>query len=204
MSKPVRRRQVERTTLSDRRLKAAAVGLIVERGIAGATLAAIGERAGYSRGLTTHRFGSKAGLLAYVHDTVATEWIARVKGAVGPRVGIEALECVIGALQSFIADVPDEIRAMYLLRYGSIDAGSEYRANVAKVHRAQRRDVQTWIERGQEDGSIGGRVKASLAAELFCAALDGLLYRWLVNPDIPVGRLHAQLKREVRLALSAS
>jgi AcrR family transcriptional regulator len=193
-----RRRQAERTRLSDRRLKAAAVGLIVERGVAGATLAAIGERAGYSRGLTTYRFGSKAGLLSYVHDTVATDWIARVKAAVGRRVGVAALLRVVDALHGFITDAPNDIRAMYLLRYGSIDVGTHYRTNVAKVHRAQHRDVQRWIEQGQDQCSIDRSVNSAQAAELFCATLDGLLYRWLVDPEVPIDRLHAQFKREVR------
>ena len=41
---------------------AAAVDLILEHGTDKTTLAAIGEKAGYSRGLATYRFGSKAGL----------------------------------------------------------------------------------------------------------------------------------------------
>lgn len=194
----IRRKQEDRTALSDRLLKDAAVYLLIERGIAGTTLAAIGERAGYSRGLVTHRFGSKAGLLAYVHDTVATEWIERVKAAVGGSVGTEALERVIDALHGFIVDEPNDIRAMYLLRYASIDPGSEFRGNVAKTHKAQQRDVQSWIEAGQSKGSIDAQVRPGLAAELFCAAMDGLLYRWLVDPSIPIDGLHEQLHREVR------
>jgi AcrR family transcriptional regulator len=201
MTIPVRRRQIDRTTLSDGRLKAAAVGLLVERGIAGTTLAAIGERAGYSRGLVTHRFGSKAGLLAYVHDTVAAEWIEHLKSIVGTSVGSEALERVVEALRGFVADFPNEIRAMCMLRFISIDASSEYRANVSKVHRAQQRDLQSWIERGQADGSVRRSVCAPLAAELFCSALDGVLYRWLVSPEIPIDELYQQLRREVRRTL---
>jgi AcrR family transcriptional regulator len=194
---PVRRTQEERTALSDRLLMAAAIGLLVERGLEGTTLAAIGERAGYSRGLVTHRFGTKAGLLAHVHDTVAASWIARVQKTVGKRVGAAALERVVDALCKFIVEAPDELRAMYLLRYASIDPGAEFRANVAKVHKAQQRDVQLWIEAGQASGVLRKNVDAALAAELFCAAADGLVYRWLVNPQLPVERLHRLLRREV-------
>lgn len=200
-SAPVRRRQEERTALSDRLLREAAITLLIERGIAGTTLAAIGERAGYSRGLVTHRFGSKAGLLAYVHDTVAAQWTAHVKDAVGESVGMEALRRVIEAVYGFLVEEPDAMRAMYLLRYASIDPSSEYRANVSKVHRAQKRDVQRWIEAGQSSDSINVGVQAALAAELFCASLDGLLYRWLVSPEIPVSKLHQQFAREVSLTL---
>jgi AcrR family transcriptional regulator len=195
--KKIRRTQEERTAISDRLMTQAAVALLIERGISGTTLAAIGQRAGYSRGLVTHRFGSKAGLLAHVHDTVAKHWIERVQMEVGPAVGVAALERVVRALYGFIAEAPDEIRAMYLLRYASIDPGSEYRANVAKVHLAQRRDAQRWIEAGQGIGEISARVDAGVAAELFCATADGLIYRWLVNPAIPIKALHDQLRLRI-------
>jgi hypothetical protein len=61
--------------------------------------------------------------------------------------------------------------------------------------------MQRWIEAGQSDGSIDANVQASVAAELFCASLDGLLYRWLVSPEIPVEKLHQQFAREVSLLL---
>src|SRR6266436_1372700 len=109
----VRRSQEERTARSDQLMTQAAIALLIERGVQGTTLAAIGEQAGYSRGLVTHRFGSKAGLLAHVHDTVARHWIERVQMEVGSRVGVAALERVVKALYGFIAEAPDEIRAMY-------------------------------------------------------------------------------------------
>jgi AcrR family transcriptional regulator len=203
MLAPARRTQEERTALSDQRMTAAAVALLIEKGIAGTTLAAIGERAGYSRGLVTHRFGSKARLLAHVHDTAVADWIARVQQVVGERTGIQALERVVDALYEFIAEEPDEIRAMYLLRYASIDPGAEFKANVAKAQKAQRRDAQRWIEAGIADGTLAAKLDAALTAELFCSAVDGLIYRWLVNPKAPIRELHELLKREVRRSLAS-
>src|SRR3546814_333805 len=136
-SVPACRTQEERTALSDQRMTDAAVALIVEHGIAAATLAAIGERAGYSRGLVTHRFGTKARLLAHLHDTFVADWIGRVQQAVGEHSGVEALSRVADALYGFIEEAPDEMRAMYLLRYASIDPGAQFRTNVAKAHRSE-------------------------------------------------------------------
>lgn len=203
MSEPatVRRSQEARTALSDQRMLDAAVSLIVDIGIAGMTLAAIGERAGYSRGLVTHRFGSKAGLLAYVHDTVVADWIRRVQRAVGDSSGLIALHRVVDALYGFIAESPDDVRAMYLLRYSSIDPSAEFRPNVAKALKAQRRDVQRWIEAGQKAGTVNKKLDAALIAELFCASLDGLIYRWLVDPRIAIRELHDLLKRQIAQTL---
>ncbi len=198
----VRRTQEERTALSDQRMLDAAIALIIESGLPGTTLAAIGERSGYSRGLVTHRFGSKARLLAYVHDVAVADWIDRVQQAVGDRCGGDALSRIVDALHAFLREEPDEIRAMYLLRYASIDPSAEFRTSVARAHKAQRRDVQRWIELGQQNGSVHANIDAALAAELFCASVDGLIYRWLVNPKLPVKGLHELLKREVVRVLS--
>lgn len=196
-----RRTQKERTALSEQRMFEAAVGLLVERGIKGTTLARIGERAGYSRGLVTHRFGSKAGLLAYVHDTVAEAWLEHVGETVGDATGVVALERVVDAVYTFIVDEPEELRAMYLLRYASIDPSADYRANVAKVNRAHVRELQSWVEQGQQAGEVDPSVDARLAAELFASLVDGLLYRWLVTPDMPVEAVHRLMRHEVGGAL---
>ena len=181
----------------------AAVSLLVERGIAGMTLSEIGKRSGYSRGLVTHHFGSKAGLLAHVHDSVAAEWLRRVQELVGESTGVEALQRVTDALLNFMIEEPNELRAMYLLRYASIDPSAEYRANVARVNRAHIRALAAWVEEGQGNGEIITDIDPRLAAELFASAIDGLLYRWLVSPDIPIAELQAILRRSVRQSLTA-
>ena len=190
--------------MSEQLMTEAAISLLVERGIAGTTLAGIGERSGYSRGLVTHRFGSKAGLLAHVHDSVAAEWLRRVSAVVGRATGVAALQRVTDALYKFILEEPRGLRAMYLLRYASIDPSAEYRANVAKVNAAHVKALTRWVAEGQQHGDITADVDPRLAAELFASAVDGLLYRWLVNPDIPVKELHALMRSHVARALRAA
>ena len=62
MTAPQTLTQAERTAISDRAMLDAAIELVLEHGTEKTTLAMIGEKAGYSRGLATYRFGSKAGL----------------------------------------------------------------------------------------------------------------------------------------------
>lgn len=61
-----RRTQQSRRAETERRLVEAAVGLLAEQGLRGLSLAKVGERAGYSRGIVNHHFGSKGLLLAAV------------------------------------------------------------------------------------------------------------------------------------------
>ena len=117
--------------------------------------------------------------------------------------GVEALQRVTDALLNFMIEEPNELRAMYLLRYASIDPSAEYRANVARVNRAHIRALAAWVEEGQGNGEIITDIDPRLAAELFASAIDGLLYRWLVSPDIPIAELQAILRRSVRQSLTA-
>jgi len=180
----------------------AAIGLIAERGLAGTTLAAIGESAGYSRGLATQRFGSKAGLLRHVLKRVSREWLRRLDLAVGHQVGVPALEAVLDTQLGFIREAPNDVRAMYLLWFQSIDPGAEYRPNVAEVHRQQRETVAAWLEEGQSRGVVRADADARAVAEYFCAAVAGMVFHWLVNPNFPVADAMQEMRAELALRLS--
>ena len=113
-----RRKQAERTALSDRKLTEAAIRLLVERGVQGTTLQAVGELAGYSRGLATHRFGSKGGLFANVLEVASRDWLKRMQKAVGTRTGVEALCAATDAVEKFMRERPDELTVAYITGNG--------------------------------------------------------------------------------------
>jgi len=84
-----RRTQRERREETERKVLTAATALIAERGSRALTLAAVGEAAGYSRGIVTHQFGSRENLLrAVVRDAQtfplpdaagsAADWLAEL------------------------------------------------------------------------------------------------------------------------------
>lgn len=201
---PPRRTQAERSALSDMRMTEAAIALIAERGVGGTTLAAIGERAGYSRGLATQRFGSKAGLLRHVLKHVSREWLRRLEQSVGGQVGQAALDATITTQLEFIREAPNDVRAMYLLWFQSIDPAAEYRPNVAEVHRQQRETVTAWLEQGRARGRVGAGVDARHVADHFCAAVSGIVFHWLVNPQFPVDAAFAEMRTALAARLSPS
>jgi AcrR family transcriptional regulator len=197
----VRRRQAIRSALSDRRLTEAAIELLVQSGVQGTTLQAVGERAGYSRALATHRYGSKAGLFGQVLKVATADWLERMHKAVGKRTGAEALCAATDATYQFIRERPNEVRAMYLLWFHSIDPGAVYRSNLANAHRAQRRDVAAWVKAGQEKGEVDRSVKRHRLAEQYTATMAGIAYQWLANADVPLGAMYRQLKADIRARL---
>ena len=84
--------QAERSALSDKAMLEAAMALVLEHGTDKTTLAMIGEKAGYSRGLATYRFGSKGGLYDALCKSISRHWLEYLKKGVGDKVGIATFE----------------------------------------------------------------------------------------------------------------
>ena len=116
--------QAKRRAISEQRMVDAAVELITELGISGTTLRAVGERAGYSRGLVTYQYGSKVGLMRAVTKTLAGFWLERLLSAVGQRSAVDGLCAAIDAHYHFIHEMPSQFRALSILAFASIDPGS--------------------------------------------------------------------------------
>ena len=104
------RTQAERTALSDRRMLDAAIELICTHGTHQTTLQALGEASGYSRGLVTYRFGSKAGLFEAVVKHVSQQWLETLNEAVGKKGGLQAVIATADAYYQFVLDAPMPIR----------------------------------------------------------------------------------------------
>src|SRR5437762_13352897 len=78
----------------------AASNLFAERGYHDSSVAAIGMRAGVSRGLVNHHFGSKENLLTAVIDAHIHEWEHEVVApAIAGKRGLGALKAIIFAHQ---------------------------------------------------------------------------------------------------------
>src|SRR5687768_176398 len=74
-----RRTQIERRADAERRMLDAANALVAEKGLPALTLAAVGTAAGYSRGLPTHHFKTRARLLSALTESIARSYISRVQ-----------------------------------------------------------------------------------------------------------------------------
>ena len=200
-----RRKQAERSALSDQRMLDAAVRLIVEKGTAGTTLKEVGELAGYSRGLASARFGNKGALCAFIVRAVGEEWLATLGAAVKDKVGLGAICAALDAHYVFVSDGAERIRAFYSLWFDSIGPDAALKQVIANVHERRQRDVEAWIRNGIDQGEIPATVPVTTIAQQFCAAVIGIVYQWLVRPDATdaIRQLHEGLKQQMTLALSA-
>lgn len=180
---PARRRmtQSERTAMSDERMFKAARELLVERGTHNTTLKEIGERAGYSRGLASNRFGSKEKLFSQMVQDFNRRWAEELASFVGDRRGLPAIMGAFSAVEHFLISNSDEMKSLYILWFESMTSHDEVRQMLASSHKTYRRDVQRWVRQGIEDGTIRPAIDPASYAVEFAALIFGLIYQWLVN-----------------------
>ena len=201
---PARRTQAERVEASDRALIGAAVRLIAERGYQRTTLAAIGDAAGYSRGLVTQRFGSKEGLLWAVLDRLLTTWSVRTAGPrVGDRVGIPALRATIDAYLHVVETAPESLRAYHALLREADGPVPAVRARIAELNRDERATIAGWLGAGQAAGAVRADIDPRATAVAFLAVLRGATTQWLLDPTTDIVAALTQYAATLDRALGA-
>ena len=196
--------QAERTALSDQRMLTAAVKLIVERGPEKTTLKALGDASGYSRGLVTYRFGSKAGLFEAVIKQVSERFAAEVERAVGDRKAIDAILVTAETYYRFVLKSPKDIRAMQILFHTAAGPGSSLTGIVSRVQAMQRAQVAAWVKEGQQAGIIKEDICADTFAVRFCAYTLGTTFFWMLDSrSIAWEKAHEDFKSNIRQQLAA-
>jgi AcrR family transcriptional regulator len=179
-----RRTQAERVEASDRALVDAAITLIAERGYDRTTLAAIGEAAGYSRGLVTQRFGSKEGLLWAVVRQLLGVWSAQaLRPRVGDRVGVDALRATLDVYLEAVSRRPQHIRAYYALLREADGPLPGVRDHIVQIHRDERDVIARWLADGQQLDLVRRDVDPRAEAVVFLGVLRGVTTQWLLDPD---------------------
>jgi AcrR family transcriptional regulator len=194
--------QSERSAISDKAMLDAAIDLILEYGTDGTTLQAIGEKAGYSRGLATYRFGSKAGLFDAVCKSISRRWLNYLKNGVGDQVGIDAMCVALDAFFKFISDYPRDARVLQILYCGAASPKSEYRQTSINIHQRQRDDVANWVRAGMKNDTIRDDADPDSVASQYIAYISGMTYLWLINPEsIDFRKANDDMKLQLRRSL---
>jgi AcrR family transcriptional regulator len=192
--------QAERTARSEACMIEAAIELLNTAGIQGTTLVAIGDKAGYSRGLVSHHFGSKAGLFRAVLKRITASWTADLVEALGDNTGVAAFTAAIDAHLAHVLRHPEYIRAQNILWGAALDPASEFKPNAAEFMRIQRKSVAEWVRGGQEKGEIPPQINPERIAEQYYGGLIGINSQWLVSPDFDLAAAYEDFKRnQVRL-----
>ena len=198
------RTQAERTARAETRMVLAAIALLNTVGIQGTTLVAIGEKSGYSRGLATHHFGSKAGLFSTILKRLSGAWSIELNRKLGGKTGLEAVEIAIDAHLAYALKHPEYIRVQYILWGAAIDPASAFKPNAAEFMQIQRESVACWIQGGIDRGEIRDDINPGHTAEQYYGGLIGINHQWQVSPDFDLPAAYADFKRNFVRMLRAT
>ena len=196
------RPQAERRALSERRLLDAATQLIAEQGFCRTTLAQIGEKAGYSRGLVNERFGSKGELVRVLADEFQSYFAHdRLEPALEHLHGLEALLVTIDTYLDSIVSSEHLGLAYYELLGESIGLVPEIHATFVEADRALRAGVERTTRSAIRAGDVPGDVDPKAFAVFIVGLLRGIVLQWMLDPTgFDLGAVRAEIRRTLTRA----
>jgi TetR/AcrR family transcriptional regulator, transcriptional repressor of bet genes len=174
------RAKITRLTSEDRRaqLEEAALACMARGGILHFTIDRVCAEAGVSRGLITHHFGSKDGLLAAVYARMYRSMLASIEV---PVAGEPRLVTLVEAMVSPAQFAPDTIN-IWLTLWGEIATNPVLRDEHRRQYATYRADVVAAI--GELALLRGVAVDAdTLALSLICL-IDGLGLQHCIDPSV--------------------
>jgi len=194
-----RRTQKQRRDQAEAALLHAAAELVVEQGVRSLTLARVSERAGYSRGLVSHHFGSKQALLERLARTTQTGF---VPGLDDLPPGRERLLRLVDGYVGALAEVGVSNRA-FLLLWAEAATASELAPIFRERDEAFRADLREDVAAGRSDGTIRPDVEPGEVAIAIVGQLRGIGLRRLLDPDaVDTERLRRSVTEHWRRALA--
>lgn len=167
----------KRLAPADRRaqIEASACACIAEGGMRAFTVDRVAARAGVSRALIPHHFGSMDGLLVAVYARMYRDWLAAMEV---PRPGLSALDAIVEALVS-PAMLDREVLAVWLALWGEVAANPVLGAEHRRLYGDYRGTIAAAIRPAARPG-----VDAEALAAAFICLVDGWAVQRCVDPDL--------------------
>lgn len=191
-AKRTRLTQEERREASEQRILEAALELVAEKGSIRVTLAEIGEKAGYSRGLPAHRFGSKNKLLAALGQFIY-ERFAQHRKIFYSEPGLKSLEATIRAYFTREETNWMATRALIVIMAESALVPSELKESMAKYNRQSIASLTRQVCIAQELGEIRSNIDAETLAIVILANMRGAMLQWLNDPSMKLEKIRDEV-----------
>ncbi|WP_051574705.1 TetR/AcrR family transcriptional regulator [Mycobacterium sp. URHB0044] len=158
-----------------------AIHAIGKGGYAAMTLAEVGELAGYSRGLATHHFGSKAGLLTALLDRVLDKNGVEFRKATEGKRGLARLAAVVDCTLYRCIQTPDEARAYLML---ALEPTAKWAAaQVREQTAALREQAESSAREAIALGELSPQFEPAEVASLTLSMARGYAYEWAADPS---------------------
>ena len=169
MAEVKRRTQAERREKAETQMLDQAVKVVGKLGYDGFTLADVAERAGYSRSLPAHYFGSKENLLARVAEHVLGTYNKRVADISSNERGLPTL---IALVRSYVAGHVVEIRTLQILIAQAL-VRPRLSKTIAKRNAEGKMGIEAEIRAGIELGNIRADIVPAAHAPVIYSFLRG-------------------------------
>ena len=175
------RTQADRRATTESRLLDAAFRIVAERGVRAVTTAAVGDRAGYSRGIVNHQFGSRDGLMIRLAETAQARFTPNPTGLRGR----EHVLGVVGAYLNMASSDPRQARVFLRLWAAAIgDEEPSLREAFTGRDAFFREHFERAIAEGVTDGTIRADIDPASAAVALVGLLRGIAMQAQVAPDL--------------------
>jgi len=196
-----RRTQQERRDQAETALLNAAAELVVEEGVHSLTLARVGQRASYSRGLITHYFGSKQALLERLARVTQSGFVPGLDGA---PPGLDRLLRLIDGYIVALGQMRMPNRA-FLLLWAEAATAPELAGIFRERDEAFRADLVEDVRAGIADGAIRPDAVADDVAVAVLGQLRGIALQRLVDSQaVDTQRLRRSVTGYWRQALACA
>jgi AcrR family transcriptional regulator len=199
------RTQEQRRIEAERRLVRAAAELVGEIGPAGVTLANVGERAGYSRGLATHHFGSKGAMMQRLVDTVTSQFRDAMFEGSEPDSSIGQLRQLVSFYFDVVSDLKPVNRARLVLWADAVaSASDDIRPRMLAADREFREEIEKRIRLAVTAGDVGADVDALGLATVIIAMLRGVALQSVLDDQVDLNAARHEVERLLTSRLGPS
>ena len=188
-----RRTQEQRRDEAEAALIEAAAELIAQGGSAALTLAKVGDRAGYSRGLANHHFGGKAQLMQRVVQAVRDDFEKSIAARQEAGSVAEELTALIDIYLTAVEAPRPLNRARLVLIAEAMTEGCEFRDIILQDDRAFRRGLEAAFERGKSSGELPPDLDASGFAIATIALLRGVACQAYADPKLDIASARSEI-----------
>jgi AcrR family transcriptional regulator len=189
------RTQEARRAEAESRLIAAAADLVGEVGPARVTLANVGERAGYSRGLATHHFGSKGALMQRLVETVTHQFRSAMFDRGESADPVTELRTLIGIYFEVIADLQPVNRARLVLWADAVaNPAEDTRERMVAADREFREEIEKRIAIAISAGLAPKTIHPHGLATVVVAVLRGVALQSLIDDDVDLDAARSEIE----------
>ena len=175
--------QIQSTVLeSNQQIIQHTILLLAEGGMQAATLQAVADRIGLSRGFVTRRYASKEQLFIQVLDYLKDWFNQIVADATYRQHGVTAIESLIKSLADQSFEHSTKFKAYFWLCCFGQGANRQLNRHLMAARKGLAAIYKQWLKEALVLEEIARNADLEMMADLMMSSVIGLVHSWMINP----------------------